>query len=66
MSVFLPMQHSETMVLVCVLFSQELSGADEETLRRELEAISELHEVETNNKCKLAKSPLSFSVSRVA
>ena len=36
-----------TVMLVCVAFSQDLSGADEVTLRRELDTIGELHEVET-------------------
>ena len=50
-----------TGMLVCVAFSQDLSGADEVTLRRELDTISELHEVETNNKCKITKTPLKTS-----
>ena len=50
-----------TVMLVCVAFSQDLSGADEVTLRRELDTIGELHEVETNNKCKITKTPLKTS-----
>ena len=50
-----------TVMLVCVAFSQDLCGADEVTLRRELDTISELHEVETNNKCKITKTPLKTS-----
>ena len=37
---------------MCVSRSQELSAVKTETLEQELEAISQLMEVETDNKCK--------------